>query len=359
MFFKKISTIISIMSLIGSLNYQQLSNSKTGGWACSIETNKDGSSEVETSSITIGKYDDSTIKVNEHNYSTNQNTLHVYYNDTSTEQKTFNGTWPRGIQNCTYRDYLEKDFRYTKDKSNVNLTTVTDGGFLSQPYTSTGLLKTNGSEFGSCFLLSNGYALTAAHCVYLNGGYHPNLTATFRFNSDSYYTKTVRITNAYLPKGWINLNPSNSNDEDAIPTEAQKNVDWAILKFDDSTLPQTFGATTIASNITITQHTHYISLGYPRVNDYKLTYSLGTDYISQTKYRYNLYTSVRGGMSGGPLIGLYDEFDERIQDFTYYNYIIGINSTQEPDTNENMYYDWSGFTRITNTMIDIIGGLSA
>ena len=114
MFFKKISTIISIMSLIGSLNYQQLSNSKTGGWVCSIETNKDGSSEVETSSITIGKYDDSTIKVNEHNYSTNQNTLHVYYNDTSTEQKTFNGTWPRGIQNCTYRDYLEKDFALYK-----------------------------------------------------------------------------------------------------------------------------------------------------------------------------------------------------------------------------------------------------
>ncbi len=320
----------------------------------SCETSESEKTDVDNSYSIDQKDDSNTMVVEERNNSTGSITLHTFAKNTSANSMTIAGCWPSSLLNYTFKDYCNQSFRNTILASVTNSTIVNDS-YVAQPYTSTGLLKKSGSEYASCFLLSNGYALTAAHCVYINGGYTSNITATFSFNAGTKYSKTVKVTNTYIPKLWRALNPNSISE---TPTEAQKNVDWAILKFDDLTLPKTFGATTIASNTTMDSNTYYISLGYPQINNYKLTYSLGKGVISKTEYRYDLYNSISAGMSGGPLIGLYDEYDDHIQDYHYYNYIIGINSTGEPDTYEKDFYSWSGYTRITNTMIDIIGGIS-
>lgn len=357
MHINNILNLLFMLPLIGAFNVGRRFSVKTGAsWMCVTSTQEENVAYDTVDATLLNRYTNSNEIVIEKRYAdTGAMTWLRYEKNTSTELKTFDGYWPSSILNCTFKDYYHEDFRHTKS-SNVDNLTIVDYSFVSQPYTSTGLLKKSGSNHGTCFLLSNGYALTAAHCVYFNGEYTPSLTATFSFNAGTKYTKTVKVVETYIPEMWKTLNPLNSGSN--VPTEAQKNVDWAILKFDDLTLPKTFGATTIASNATMDDNTYYMALGYPQVKNCKLSYSLGKDFISKTEYRYDLYTSVREGMSGGPLIGFYDEYDDHIQDYLYYNYIIGIVSTGEPDTAEKYYYNWGGFTRITNTMIDIIGGLS-
>lgn len=100
-----------------------------------------------------------------------------------------------------------------------------------------------------------------------------------------------------------------------------------------------------------------MSLGYPKDKGFQLCYSLGKGFIEQSDNRYEIYSYVESGMSGGPLIGFFSDYDDHIQDYTYYHYIIGINSTKEPDTREKNYHQWSGITRISNTMIDFIRSL--
>ncbi len=357
MLFNKALSLFFLLSLINAFDYQGSFSSpnQTRWMSATYETDEDD--KVDSSdSISIDQKEVSdSIVVEENNSSSGSITHHTFAKNSSTKMQTIAGYWPSSILNYTYNNYYNQSFRNTKLASVNNLTIVNES-FVTQPYTSTCLLKHSGSEYGSCFLLSNGYALTAAHCVYIDGKYTSNITATFTFNSGTKYSKTVKVTNTYIPLQWKALNPRSSSS--IIPTEAEKNVDWAILKFDDLTLPKTFGATTIASNTTVDNSTYYITLGYPSANNYKLTYSLGKGVISKTDYRYDLYANLSAGMSGGPLIALYDEYDNHIQDYVYYNYIIGINSTGEPDTYEKDFYAWSGYTRITNTMIDIIGGIS-
>lgn len=357
MAFNKTLNLLFLIQLIFALGSQHESPVKGHNrWMSSLSTTGEyEKTDTDNSYSIVQKEDSDAIVIEELNASTSTTSLHTYAISTSTKTQTIAGHWPSNLLNYTFNNYYNQTFRNTK-YSSVNNLTIVNESFVAQPYTSTGLLKSSGAEYGSCFLLSNGYALTAAHCVYINGHYISNITATFSYNAGSKYSKTVKVTNVYIPKLWKALNPTSGTDD--TPTEAQKNVDWAILKFDDLTLPNTFGATTIASNTTMDDNTYYITLGYPRANNYKLTYSLGKGVISKTDYRYDLYTNLSEGMSGGPLIGLYDEYDDHIQDYVYYNYIIGINSTGEPDTYEKDFYDWSGFTRITNTMIDIIGGIS-
>lgn len=138
----------------------------------------------------------------------------------------------------------------------------------------------------------------------------------------------------------------------------KKNNDWAIIKFEDANLKDTFGGLPIASYGEIDTYTNYIALGYPDDKGNKQTYSKGQGLISSTDYRYDLYSFVSGGMSGGPIIAFYEEFDDHINDYVPYSYVIGIISTQEPDI-PNSGQCWTGSTKIKNYIINFMEDLSA
>lgn len=357
MFFKKNSMILASLLCSSSFGLLSVDISRNRcSWASSSSSGPlEREVPTNNNSITIEKHDDDgTLKMIKWNASIKEQSSVSAIISNSKEQETISGVYNATTNNLTYADYSSKYFRDIKAKSKNNQATVKNS-YQDLPYTSTGLLKSDGSEYGSCFLLGNGYVLTAAHCVYLDKGYFSNITASFGYKGPNQFTKTVSLVNAYLPLPWIASNPV--SDPTKAPTDAQKKYDWAVLEFSDKTLPQTFGATTIASNETLNELSSYMSLGYPMDNDYKLTYSLGRNFISQSDERYELYSYTTQGMSGGPLISFHSEYDERIQETLYYNYVIGINSTCEPDTTENAYYLYSGITKITNTMIDFIRGL--
>ena len=196
---------------------------------------------------------------------------------------------------------------------------------------------------GSCFILSNGYIMTAAHCVYIDRQYMTNLTVSFsRIKAESF-----TITESYLPKDWIYSDPMSSTS--FTPTDEQKNNDWAILKIAEPNKLDIYGATSLITNADFSRSV-YIAFGYPAGQDLK--YSKGYGILSETPHRYNLYTYILSGMSGGPVISYFTEWDERTQEELKYISVIGIISTKEPDNDDR--YLWTGVTRITNTMVDFI-----
>ncbi len=219
-----------------------------------------------------------------------------------------------------------------------------------QPFTTIGKITANLETRhiqGSCFILSNGCIMTAAHCVYIDRQYMTNLSVTFN-NTE---TTTYRITESYIPEGWIDSDPMSSTS--FTPTPEQKNNDWAILKIEYSSQLNKYGATSLITNTDFSRSV-YVAFGYPAGQN--LQYSKGYRIISSTQYRYNLNTYVLKGMSGGPIISYFTEWDERTQEELKYISVVGIISIKEPDDNNNEVY--TGITRITNTMINFIDRLS-
>ncbi len=232
---------------------------------------------------------------------------------------------------------------YSSPNNILSVSSVFDA---SQPITTVGKLTANlGTRHiqGSCFILSNGYIMTAAHCVYIDRQYMTNLTVSFSRIKAASFT----ITESYLPKDWIYSDPMSSTS--FTPTDEQKNNDWAILKIAEPNKLDIYGATSLITNADFSRSV-YIAFGYPAGQDLK--YSKGYGILSQTSYRYNLYTYVLSGMSGGPVIAYFTEWDERTQEELRYISVIGIISTKEPDNDDR--YLWTGVTRITNTIVNFI-----
>ncbi len=245
----------------------------------------------------------------------------------------------------TSSNQLKGTERHSYSSSN-NIMSVISSLDEQQPITTIGKLTANlGTRHiqGSCFTLSNGYLMTAAHCVFIDRQYMTNLTVAF----SRIKAATYKITESYLPKAWIYSDPMSSSS--FTPTEEQKNNDWAILKIADVSQLETYGATSLITNADFSRSV-YIAFGYPAGQDLK--YSKGYGILSKSSYRYNLYTYVLSGMSGGPVIAYFTEWDERTGEELKYISVIGIISTKEPDNDDR--YLWTGVTRITNTMVDFI-----
>lgn len=199
----------------------------------------------------------------------------------------------------------------------------------------------------TCFLIGNGLALTAAHCLYSDStGYYYDITAQFDKNvKTGNFGTTAKVTDFYIPK--------------AYTEDTQSDEDWAILKF-ETDLTKTLGCLTIASNQSLS-NTEYTSVGFPydkgEGNYYEST---GYSYITTTDKYYDMYSYATSGMSGGSVIAYYSQHDERDPnvDLTY-EYVVGINSKAFSYTSSNVYHQYTRATRIQNSIIEIcksIGG---
>lgn len=311
---------------------------------------------ITLNTISLGT-GNSLIKIQKHlPKAYTRQTIEYHYNN-SDSQMVVPGSWSKSFLNGIL-SYSEEP-RRTKSSS-VDNRVIADNYLNWQPFTSTGFLTfkdydTNIVGNGTVFLLGNGYALTAAHCVYFDGKYRRDLKGTFSYENAVETKKTTsNVEEIYVPESWIDSNPNG----DTLPTVTQKNNDWAIIKFEDANLKDTFGGLPIASYGEIDTYTNYIALGYPDDKGNKQTYSKGQGLISSTDYRYDLYSFVSGGMSGGPIIAFYEEFDDHINDYVPYSYVIGIISTQEPDI-PNSGQCWTGSTKIKNYIINFMEDLSA
>ncbi len=290
------------------------------------------------------------MKIRKFNTKTSNETLINFNYNSSTAQKTIAGNWAVTLLNN--RSFYSGRTRKTTSKKDDN-TVIVNNDKGKQPFTSTGLL-TASSGSGTVFLLGNGYGLTAAHCVFFRDRYRSNLQATFTYEGAlKTIKKTTNITEVYIPNDWVISNPGYT----AETTADQRNNDWALVKFDDVDLQKTFGATTIASNVEINNLTEYVAVGYPTRKQKQLCYSVGQNYAIITPKIYELLCYTSEGMSGGPILAFYSEYDERLDDILYYSYTIGIVSTGQPDE-INSTELWTGAYRITNEMIDFINEVS-
>ena len=285
---------------------------------------------------------DSSIIIQKHNHEANSIKYISTAINTSTE--SFGIAGKRVNDEITYINDFKGKVRYSASSEN-NLSPIPNIYETKQPITTIGKLTgtLDSKTFqGSCFILPNGYIMTAAHCVYIDGNYIRNLYVNFEYIKGGKF----KIVESYLPKAWVDSNPTFNT---SYPTTEQKNNDWAILKIANTTQLSVYGSTTIFTNSDFSGD-EYIAIGYPQGGNLK--YSKGYGTISQTEYRYDLNTYVTGGMSGGPLIAYFTEWDERIQETLRYIGVIGIISTSEPDYPSNN--SWTGVTRITNTMLTFI-----
>ncbi len=253
------------------------------------------------------------------------------------------------VEGSTRKGIYENDNRIalTKKLDNVPFSCVGKLRGISKNY--------NGEEQpydGSCTLLSNGYILTAAHCVYMNDAYSKNITVTFGLNTSN-PMRTFNVINSYLPKAWVDSNPENKPG--IIPTYEQTKWDWAILEISDKTLPDVYGAPSLFTNKNLSTTT-YCSLGYP-TGETALTSSKGYGLKSSSSYTYDLYSYVGGGMSGGNVIAFFSDWDERIEQEIRYIGLVGVISRSEPDTDLKTH--WAGITRLTNTMLEFIARLGS
>lgn len=288
-----------------------------------------------------------TIAIMKHNYDSNSGRKIMQTKVKDDEAVIYDAKWTNS--ELTTSSQLKGTER-SSSTSSSNIKSVPSNYDGLQPLTTIGKLTANlGTSHiqGSCFILSNGYIMTAAHCVYIDRQYMTELAVTFRTTEK----ETYRITESYIPEAWINSDPMSSTS--FTPTPDQKNNDWAILKIDNPSQLDIYGATSLITNTDFSRDV-YIAFGYPAGMD--LQYSKGYGIISATQYRYNLNTFILKGMSGGPVISYFTEWDERNQEDLKYISVVGIISTKEPDDDSNEVF--TGITRITNTMIDFLTRLS-
>lgn len=96
--------------------------------------------------------------------------------------------------------------------------------------------------------------------MFFRNQYRSNLQATFTYEGPlETIKKTTNITEVYIPNDWVISNPGYTTNT----TANQRNNDWALVKFKDDDFQETFGATTIASNVEINNLTEYVAVGYP------------------------------------------------------------------------------------------------
>lgn len=244
----------------------------------------------------------------------------------------------KGVSDWTiYQKYENKKSSHSENRI------IVDGSDLDMlPASSIGRLFIGSNYSGSCFLLSNGYVLTAAHCVFMDDAYFSNLRIGFGKTSSGFKTYT-NVVESYIPLNWRLSSPS----VDTNNTPEQEEWDWALLKVDNQSLASTYGALSLASNISWNAST-YTAVGYPKVKNYNLCQSLGLDIAAETEYTVDVYSYVSGGMSGGPLIEFCYEWDDRIQAEYKWSRIVGIISNSD---------EYTGIRKIDNGIISLLEDL--
>lgn len=273
-----------------------------------------------------------TKKLYEKNYSVPDNNSALYINGCfSKTTYDLNSSNPRrndsSSNNCRNINYLS------------NYLPLTSIGYLNARVNGTTISKS------TCFLIGNGLALTAAHCLYSkNNGYYYDITAQFNKDVKSGEFKTVvNVTDFYIPNSYI--------------INSQSDEDWAILKF-DSDLTKTLGCLTIASGQNL-NNVYYTSVGFPYDKGEGDFYESTGYYVKHDCDKYfDINSFATSGMSGGPVIGYYFEIDERDPnvDLTY-ALVVGINSKSLTYTSSNIYHQYTRATKIQNSIIYICNAI--
>lgn len=248
----------------------------------------------------------------------------------NTGSQYINGYTPTGTM-----DYLP--FSYSQCKTQVtssnNLIQVNDS-ILSHFEPSTVALfqgintfATNPYSQGSAFLLGNGLALTAAHCVFEMNAFMGDPKLFFINNGPNNFAYSYNVSSIYIPKEFYLDGNSNYSIIDgsrsfSLSSQAQ-NYDWAILKLQTTTLQHSFGAWKIGSKYTLGD-VYDLTAGYPAYDSNKKLYAASGQYCeSWNEYRYILFQYNAQGMSGGPIIGYYHD-NVTLDDYTL---CVGLVST--------------------------------
>ena len=283
-----------------------------------------------------------TLNNHDHFYGTTKN-YNISFSDVSTPM-LFMGTSNEREILYEYRKQARKS--ETDTFTQICLTATEMG---KSPFSSIGGLYSGDEQIGTAFLLSNGFVLTAAHCVYLGGQYWNNLNVRFGYLGANNWEFTSNVWQSYLPTYWT----QNCKDSDEHPTLLAH--DWAVLQLEDSDLQDDYGACTIASNRDLSS-SYYLSVGFPNNKGGKPVVSPGYGIKSQNLSRYETFSFSYFGNSGGPVFQMNHEWNTSIQADTYFDYIVGISSSAYFDSNKvsNMTYNYSGVMRITNPMIQFM-----
>lgn len=269
---------------------------------------------------------------------TNKYYLKTFNYDESNEAKYINGKYSKTIWDIKSNNPRKNE--YEKD-NRININELSEDLPLSSIGYLEGRKNSRETRDSTCFLIGNGLALTAAHCVYdieLNKFYY-NINAMFDRGQKRIFSTTIYPTDVYIPNQFI----ISKNEE----------YDWAILKFDED-LTNKLGCLTIASHQSL-YNEYYSSIGFPFDKDeYSYYESTGFSVKKSEESYYETYSYCASGMSGGPVIGYYTEVDERDPNVELsYEYVVGINSRiVEPDDGSKSYL-LTDAIKINDCIIDL------
>jgi len=204
---------------------------------------------------------------------------------------------------------------------------------------------------GTAFLIGDGLAITAAHCVYQDNQFIKKEKLAFEsLNYNKIFMDSANVTDVYIPKEFYDDGNSyysvdSSGNRNYMLHQTAQNYDWAILKLNKSNLHNTYGGFSIRTKYTLANE-YSMAIGYPANENTALYSSCGKNNASYTDYRYLLYQYNYPGMSGGPIICYY-YYQLTMEDESF---VVGIVSTKE----EKNLCSYTGGTRITNEMVTLI-----
>lgn len=318
--------------------------SKTASNPIIQEADADSISEVINLNYatTTGKQQILTLTQRDH-YSNTEKAYNISFSDTTTPM-TFIGTTKERQSLYSFGQYARR-----KETDPFTQIEINSREMLQSNFSYVGGLYSNGTLIGTAFLLSNGFVLTAAHCVYLSGSYHSDLRVRFGYLGINNWEYESYVWQSFVPTSWINNCKDREEHENLLP------YDWAVLQLDDIDLHETYGACTIASNRDMT-NSYYASVGFPENKGGKPVLSPGYGVKKQTDTRYETYSFSYFGNSGGPVLQLNHEWNPTIQADTYFDYIVGITSSGyfNGDSISMMTYNYSGVMKITNPLIQFV-----
>lgn len=209
------------------------------------------------------------------------------------------------------------------------------------PFSAIGMINGNldGTTYnGSIFMAHGGFGITAAHCVYNKSGqFLNNLQSGFKLSkilstSHIEFEYGSYISDVYVPKEYVDF-PENAN------------YDWAVVKFNDTTLEKSIGSLTIGSGFSMYDRIN-TAVGFPADKGFNPYSSSGKGTIETTERYYDLYQYVSEGMSGGPVI--FDYFDSYSLD--EYMVVSGIISQKVESPN----FRHLRATQISNALISLV-----
>lgn len=227
-----------------------------------------------------------------------------------------------------------------------NLEIVDYKKYDGYPISPVGLCRSyGGNSYGTAFMIGNGFALTAAHCVADKYNFYRGKTEIgFKLNSISdsgilEFEYDSSVSDIYVPARYFSL------DSKGDPV-ANLNFDWAILKLSNPDITKEVGALSIGSGLSLLERQSTF-VGFTTKTENGLTNlysSTGMREFEESEYRYRLFQYIYQGMSGGPLITYY--FDQNtLEEFSL---VVGICSSIKPDEGGFI----SEATKISNLLID-------